>query len=82
MTTYRVWCPGDGEHQEDGVLIRSNSPDCAAAEWVEKNDQGKGAFRCVGGQEMVVKVREEPDGSILIYHVDAEVIYIPWGKEE
>lgn len=73
VTTYRVWCPEDGEHQEDGrVIDTAVNAAHAAEEWAERDDYESAEYRCVGGKDLIVKVREEPDGPILVFSVTAE----------
>ena len=61
MNTYLVWCPYDGEAEDDATRIAASSPEGAAKEWARLDD-AEGDYRIVRGMCAEVYVR---DGSVV-----------------
>lgn len=62
-TAYRVWCPDRGADKEDGLFIRSYSPEGAATAWAEWDDAQSADYTIVGGTPVDVLVAEDRDGA-------------------
>ena len=62
-TYYRVWCPAQEQHQEDGRLLLASSADFAAIKWADQIHTG---------QSVTVRVREEPGGPTRAFLVSRE----------
>lgn len=74
MTTYRVWCPYDGETEDDACRIEASSSSSAAKKWAQLDD-ADGDYRIVGGSDIDVHVREAHyDGVERVYRVSGESV--------
>lgn len=62
-TAYRVWCPDRGADKEDGLFIRSYSPEGAATAWAEWDDASSADYLIVRGTPADVVVAEDRDGA-------------------
>jgi hypothetical protein len=74
MTTYRVWCPYDGETVDDSRRIEASSSSSAAKIWARLDD-ADGDYRIVAGTDIDVHVREaHVDGVERVYRVSGESV--------
>lgn len=70
---YKVWCPYDGETEDDAQSIDAISSHDAAIEWARLDD-AKGDYRIVsGGDDIGVCVRC-PQGAVQVYRVSGEPV--------
>lgn len=69
-----VWCPEDGETEEDGRPIKAFDFDMAAKEWAEIDDSHCADYRIVGGMDVTVTVKDIESGSIVSFLVSGETV--------
>lgn len=73
LPLHHVWCPEDAETEDDARSIHAHDPRSAAEAWAERDDCHSADYRIIGGQEVVVHVRD-PNGRVGRFRVSGESV--------
>lgn len=71
-----VWCPEDGETEEDGRPIKAFDSSLAAQEWAKIDDSHSADYRIVGGTDVTVTVKDVASDRIVNFLVSGETVAI------
>lgn len=69
-----VWCPLQGETEEDAITIRARDAEQAAEAWAERSDRESADYTIVRGSEARICVRTVLSGELRRFIVRGESV--------
>lgn len=78
---FRVWCPEDGEIEEDGVIFDQSSAFDSACFYARWDDRESAEYRVAKGDEITVLVKDLQTGEISKWRVTGETVPSYWAEQ-